>query len=227
MHPHAFKVAYKAQIAEPEENAEFQNFISYCDPGMFLFDIGAHYGLFSLVAAHFGGKSVAVDPSEMAIRMITRQIALNDAGRKIRILHAAVSDTSGTLSMLNSGVFSEGYFKFVAGRPAEELTSIRAVTIDEITVGFGAPTHIKIDVEGHESAALRGGRDTLARFSPTLFLELHNEMVAADGGDPDAALRDLQSMGYAPFSYAGDLLERSAILAKPLTRVVARRVRRV
>jgi FkbM family methyltransferase len=224
MHPHAFKVACQAQIAEPEENAELRNFISYCGDRMSFFDIGAHYGLFSLVAAHFNAKSVAVDPSEMAMRMMARQIALNDAGNRIRTLRAAVSDTSGTLQMLSSGVFSAGYFKLARGRPAREVTNIRAVTIDEMAAEFGAPTHIKIDVEGHEAAVLRGGRQTLVRCSPTLFIELHNEMLAREGGDPDAALQELQRMGYAPFSFAGALLERTAIFDKPISRVVARRV---
>lgn len=223
MHPHAYKVACKAQVAEPEERAEFQNFLSYCSGGMLLFDIGAHYGLFSLAAAYFRGQAVAVDPSAMAIRMITRQIALNHADHKIRTLHAAVSDSSGTMQMLSSGVFSEGYFKLAKGRAASELTKIRAVTIDEMTSEFGSPTHVKIDVEGHEAAALRGGRDTFARHSPTLFLELHNQMVAADGGDPNAALNELRSLGYAPFSFAGDEMDRPKIFSKPITRLVARR----
>lgn len=224
MHPHAYKVACKAQIAEPEESAEFQNFLSYCNRGMLLFDVGAHYGLFSLAAAHFGGQAVAVDPSAMAIRMIARQIALNHAADKIRTLHAAVSDKSGVLQMLGSGVFSEGYFKLAAGRSASELTEIRAVTIDEMTQEFGAPTHIKIDVEGHEASALHGGRETFTRHAPTLFLELHNQMVAADGGDPNAALDELQSVGYVPYSFASDLMDRPAIFSKPITRLVARHV---
>jgi hypothetical protein len=62
------------------------------------------------------------------------------------------------------------------------------------------------------------------RYSPTLFIELHNEMLAREGGDPGAALQELQSMGYAPFSFAGALLERTAIFDKPISRVVARRV---
>ena len=126
--------------------------------------------------------------------------------------------------MLSSGVFSEGYFKLAAGRSSSELTKVRAVSVDEMTSEFGVPTHIKIDVEGHEAAALRGGRETFTRHKPTLFLELHNQMVAADGGDPNAALNELQRLGYAPFSYAGDLLDRPAIFGKPITRLVARRV---
>jgi hypothetical protein len=49
-------------------------------------------------------------------------------------------------------------------------------------------------------------------------------MVAADGGDPNAVLEELERFGYAPFSFAGALLERVAIFGKPISRVVARRV---
>src|ERR1700722_840986 len=148
MHPHAYKIACMAQIAEPEERAEFNNFISHCTPGMFFFDIGAHYGLFSIVAAHFDGRAVSVDPSQIAIRMIDRQTALNHVETRVRPVPAAVSDSSGLVEMLSSGVFSAGYFKFAKGRPASELTKVRAVTIDEMTREFGIPTHVKIDVEG-------------------------------------------------------------------------------
>jgi hypothetical protein len=56
------------------------------------------------------------------------------------------------------------------------------------------------------------------------FLDLHNQMVAADGGDPNAAPDELQPLGNAPFPFAGDLLDRPAIFSKPITRLVARRV---
>jgi hypothetical protein len=71
---------------------------------------------------------------------------------------------------------------------------------------------------------LQGGQETFTRFSPTLFLELHNQMVAADGGDPNAALDELRRIGYAPFSFGGQELDRETIFRKPITRVVARRL---
>jgi FkbM family methyltransferase len=224
LHPHAFKVAHKAQVNDPEQSAEFRNFISHCNSGMFLFDIGAHFGLFSLAAVQLNAKAVAVDPSAIAIRMIYRQTVLNHATQKIRVLQAAVSDTDGVVEMLSSGVFSEGYFRFATGRPSRELTQIRSVTIDQMMSDFGAPTHIKIDVEGHEAAVLRGGRETLMRFSPGLFLELHNQMVAAAGGDPNSALDELKNVGYETFAFDGTPIDRNVIFRKPITRVVARRV---
>src|SRR5271165_682962 len=155
-HPHAYEVACAAQIDDPDQKKEFQNFISFCTNGMLLFDIGAHFGIFSLVAAHFGGRAVAVDPSPIATKMIARQVHLNACENLVTVLAAAVSDTPGNVQMLSAGVFSDGYFKMVHDRPRTELTATTALTVDQLTERFGIPTHIKIDVEGHEAAVLRG-----------------------------------------------------------------------
>lgn len=225
-HPYAYRVAYQAQIADPEQSEEFDNFLLQCSDRMFLLDIGAHFGVFSLAAAHFGGKAIAVDPSPIATRMIARQAALNGLAKRIRIIKAAVSDESGVVSLLSSGVFSDGYFKVAQGRTRCELTRTQAITIDQLVSQHGSPTHIKIDVEGQEAAVLRGGRKTLAEFSPILFLELHNEMVTAEGGDPNLALNELTELGYETFAPKGNSLARDAILQRPIIRIVAARVLR-
>jgi FkbM family methyltransferase len=223
LHPHAFKIG-QGQIADPEQRAEFDNFLRQCNSGMFLFDIGAHYGLFSLAAAQLGAKAVAVEPSSSAIRIMIRQIVMNHLTDKIRPVQAAASDLPGVLQVLDSGVFSDGYMKFVRGRPMRELTEVPAVSIDKIAAEYGAPTHIKIDVEGHESAVLRGGRETLTRFSPKLFLELHSHMLRTDGLDPEAALDELDSLGYETFGLDGSPIDRAKILQKPLIRIAANRI---
>jgi FkbM family methyltransferase len=207
---------------DAEQHAEFRNFLTYCHPEMFLFDLGAHYGLFSLAAARFNAKAVAVDPSPIAVRMIARQLDLNQARQSIRVVQAAVSDANGVLQMLSSGVFSEGYLQLVGGRSPRELTAVKAVTIDELTSEFGAPTHIKIDVEGHEAAVLRGGRTTMSRFAPQLFLELHNQMVIAEGRNPNDVLDELDSLRYETLSLSGSPVDRTAILRNSIIRIVAR-----
>ena len=191
---------------------------------MFLFDLGAHFGLFSLAATRCGGRAVAVDPSPVATKMMAAQVALNGFKDRIQIVQAAVSDSAGALHMLSAGVFSDGYFRLVKGRSRKELTQTEATTIDQLAQQFGAPTHIKVDVEGHEAAALRGARDTLRSFAPTLFIELHNELVTADGSNPNDALDELVQLGYGTYSLGGEALGRSAILEKPIIRIVAKRV---
>jgi FkbM family methyltransferase len=216
-------VGYQAQIADPEQRDEFQNFVLQCNQRMLLLDIGAHFGVFSLAAAHFGGRAIAIDPSPIATRMIARQSALNRLTDSIRIIQAAVNSEGGVVDMLSSGVFSDGFFKLARGRAKNDLTRTQAVTIDQVVSQYGGPTHIKIDVEGQEAAVLRGGRRTLDQFSPILFLELHNEMVTAEGGDPNLALDELTQLGYETFTLKGASLGRNIILQKQLMRIVAAR----
>jgi len=189
---------------------------------MFLFDIGAHFGIFSLAAAHFGGRAVAVDASPTATRMIEIQNRVNGLESKVRVIRAAVSDAGGVMEMLSSGVFSYGYFKVAGGRSKSELTRVKAVTIDEMADKFGGPTHIKVDVEGHELAVLRGARATLSHSSPVLFLELHNEMVISEGRNPGDVLDELAHLGYAMFGLDGQLVSRDAVLERPISRIVAK-----
>jgi FkbM family methyltransferase len=221
-HPRVYKTLLRSQVTDPEQSAEFHNFVKYCEKSMCLFDIGASYGAFSFVAAHFGGTAIAVDPSPIATKLIKVQVRLNRYDQNIRIVEACVSDTSGEAEMLSSGVFSDGYFRMMRGRSSRELTKTRAVTIDQLTDEFGSPTHIKIDVEGHEAAVLRGAKRTLARRSPLLFLELHNEMIRSEGNDPGRVLEDLAEMNYEMLSVDGAEVDRSTILQMPICRLLGR-----
>ena len=51
--------------------------------------------------------------------------------------------------------------------------SVRTVTLDTLS-GFKAPDLIKLDIEGAEMAALRGGADTLSRVQPDLIVSLYH-----------------------------------------------------
>jgi FkbM family methyltransferase len=207
-----------AQIEDADQREEFHHFESHCSNKMVLFDIGAHYGIFSLAAAQKGGTAVAVDPSPMALRMITTEAVLNGCYDRVKVFQAAISDVNGVISMLSSGVFSAGYFKSVRGRSNRDLTKTQAVTVDQMVDIYGPPTHIKIDVEGHEASVLRGAEGTLRRNSPLLFLELHNEMVLLDGGNPESSLDELEKLGYALCGFDGKTLSRTDILRHSIIR---------
>ncbi|MGH9716605.1 MAG: FkbM family methyltransferase [Candidatus Acidiferrales bacterium] len=222
-HPHAYRCAYESQISDPEQHEEFRVFRAYCNKQMVLFDIGAHFGVFSLAAARIGGRAVAVDPSPMATRMIATQAELNGFTERIHVLRAAVGSVDGSIELLSSGTFAYGYFRAARGRLKRDLTEVRSVTIDSMTREFGPPTHIKIDVEGYEGEVLRGARDTLTLCSPLLFLELHNDIIRAEGGNPHLALEQLTKAGYILCTLAGDQVPASALAGTSLVRFIARR----
>jgi FkbM family methyltransferase len=221
-HPHVYRTFLDSQLHDPEQNAEFLSFVRHARTGMFLFDIGANYGVFSLAAAHFGGKAIAVDPSPIATRFAAVESRLNGFENDIRVIEACASDSSGETWMLSAGVFSDGYFTVASGRSKRELTKTRTVTVDELCQDFGPPTHLKIDVEGYEAAVLRGARATIERHTPLLFLELHNEKIRAEGADPGGVLDLLAEMRYELFSVDDAKLSRDAILQEPIFRLVGK-----
>jgi FkbM family methyltransferase len=222
-HPRVYKTLLHSQAVDPEQREEFRNFVRFCNSSMHLFDIGASYGVFSFAAAHFGGTAIAVEPSPIATRFIKLQSQLNGFDERLRIVQACAGDTVGEVEMLSSGVFSDGYFRIAPGRSSRELTKTRAVTIDHLAEEFGHPTHIKIDVEGYERAVIRGAKRTLTGPAPLLFLELHNQMIRADGEDPARVLNDLAEMKYEELSIDGAPTERGTILEMPICRLVAER----
>ena len=221
-HPLVYRAVQAAQVRDPEQAAEFHQFVSQCHPGMFLFDVGASFGIFSLACARLGGKAIAVDPSRIATNMIAKQLKLNNLNDKIRILESAIGDTAGTIEMLSSGIYSDGYYRYEPGRDKRELTRVPVTTVDHLAERFGQPSHLKIDVEGYEAAVIRGARGLLKGSFPLVFIELHNEMVLASGGDLAYCVNELLRLGYNIFSAYGTPLSVEQALKPPICRVLAR-----
>jgi FkbM family methyltransferase len=134
-------------------------------PGMNVWDIGANVGLFSFAAAGLGAQVLAVECDPWLANLL-RQSQLRN-GLPVRILQAAVHDSCGS---------SELHFS-VEGRASNSLLgsgpsiAVQTVTLDSLLENNPGPDVLKIDVEGVESAVLRGGARVL-QHHPTIFCEV-------------------------------------------------------
>lgn len=130
-HPTAYRCAYYAQNDDPEQAAEFDGFVNNLSPGAVLFDLGAHFGLFSLAALHYGGPTAlafAVDPSPVSVDFLNIQARLNHHQDRLCVIQAAVSDRVGSQGMLAAGVPASGYYVAPdANHPAGEQIETRSV----------------------------------------------------------------------------------------------------
>ena len=123
-----------------------------------VWDLGAHYGYASLIAAarlDDPRRLVCVEPSSLNRRYLTRHLEWNGA-TGAHILDCAIAEADGSETFGGRG----GSVSFHLGHIGERVT-VRS--IDSLVVGnLPRPTFLKVDVEGAEVRVLDGARDVLS-----------------------------------------------------------------
>lgn len=131
-----------------------------------VFDLGAHAGYFSLIAAKLGAHVVAVEPEPQNLLYLRRHIERNGLSQSISVVEAVASSDEGTVRIGGRG-------RYESKITLDGELTVDATTIDRLTEEFGAPTLLKIDIEGAEAGALEGAPKTLSAERPTIFLATH------------------------------------------------------
>jgi FkbM family methyltransferase len=152
---------------EPTQTRLFQEFVKLGDV---VYDVGAHFGYYTLLSSKLvgaGGRVLAFEPSPANLARLYRHINLN--GRKnVQVLELAVSDHEGIAhfeTRTGSGV----------GHLADDgPLEVKLTTLDSLSQ-FPLPQVMKIDVEGAEVGVLNGAKALFAKCKPVIFLSLHGD----------------------------------------------------
>jgi FkbM family methyltransferase len=167
--------------------------------GQVAWDLGAHFGFYSLwLARAVGprGEVVAFEPDPTSHGRLRRHLALNPWAC-VRSFPCAVSEKDDTLRLIqNQGAGATTSHLAYHGEQASTgpVVEVATVSLDLLAARehLRPPALIKIDVEGHAASALKGARDILARHHPRLLISLHSpeECTGVRG--------ELESLGYCP-----------------------------
>jgi FkbM family methyltransferase len=156
-------------------------------PGDVFFDVGVHKGFFSLIGAACVGDAglvVGFEPNPENRKWIARNLSLNaDLMNRVLLESLAVSDRTGTQTFVGSPGSAVGRLLSDDKREESETidVTVQTVSIDDyVARGHRPPTLIKMDIEGGETAALRGLSRTLTTHRPTVIIEVHNEKAAVE-----------------------------------------------
>jgi FkbM family methyltransferase len=129
-------------------------------------DVGAYWGVYSLVACADGPSEViAFEPNPNILPILLENIQVNGWQNRITVIPKGASVSAGIAHLTVP-------FDTTATRIDEEGTGplIELTSIDEILIGRKVDI-IKIDVEGHESEVCKGARQSLEKYHPALIIE--------------------------------------------------------
>jgi FkbM family methyltransferase len=166
-------------------------------------DVGCHIGSFLSLLAKFAprGRHIAFEAST------ARSAGLRRRFPNIEVLPVAVSDVAGT------GVFVEdlerpgySFLRRVEGVEDKGQFSYEVMMcrLDDVLVRKGRVDLIKVDIEGGELAAFRGGRETINKWRPTIIFECASEYDLERQNLSRQALYDFicGDLGYTIHSFA-------------------------
>lgn len=163
-----------------------------------MLDIGANCGYMSFAAAERvgpRGEIIAFEPSPLTGELLEKNISLNPQAN-IEPHHVAVGQQSGKLNF-HSVPQRSGYSSLrAAGRPAEEVSEVEVIALDDWLERLPAVRLIKLDIEGAELMALRGARALLDRDRPYLIIEVDDTFLRELNGSAAELCELLQGAGY-------------------------------
>jgi FkbM family methyltransferase len=137
-------------------------------PGDVFADVGAHAGMYSLMASRIVGSRgvvIAIEPNPSNVKHLSRHLELNGADNVIAI-EAAASDQPGVAR------FRSGPDNLMGTVSRDGEAQIRLMRLDDLPQ---RPGILKIDVEGDEAIVLAGAIRILAETRPIVFLATHGE----------------------------------------------------
>jgi FkbM family methyltransferase len=159
------------------------------EPGMVVYDIGAHLGSIALGLARVlggSGRVVAFEADPQNAENLIENRDRNGLQASLDIVPAAVwSHSSGAICFRRGGEKrSHGGVEAGGQRPvlgSGEIIKVSSISLDDFIVkGAPVPRLIKIDVEGGEYEVLRGASQLFSRQRPLLVAEVHHKQAEHD-----------------------------------------------
>lgn len=130
----------------------------YLKHGDICVDVGANLGLYTLLFARKAACVYAFEPNPAIRRVCKRAVALNDY-QNVVLDERAVSDEGGQARFYVNRV--AGFSALIPAKNTTRVIDVTKIRLDDMELG--RVDWLKIDVEGHEIAVLRGAQRLIAR----------------------------------------------------------------
>ena len=181
-------------------------------PGSIAVDGGANAGMHTFQMAQAilpNGMVLAIEPlPEMVAQLETRVRRYHTPENLIRLAPCGLFSTAGEADFYQvldpiQHEMSGLRHRELAGQHEVKQIKVELTTLDTICKDLGRLDFIKLDLEGAEMDALRGGRTTLERFRPVVALEQDQHSPRYFGYTWDHLLDYFASLDYELYDLFG------------------------
>jgi len=160
------------------EEGEQRFLLKFLKDGMCFFDIGAHQGLYTLLASKrvsASGRVFAFEPSPRELRRLKMNLFLNRC-RNVHVVPYALGSNQGKARLfvcLGQETGCNSLRPPIVSEPIREV-EVPITTLDRFFEdnGINKVDFIKLDVEGAELEVLKGAIRVLSYFRPLILSEL-------------------------------------------------------
>lgn len=170
----------KSYWAGTHERAVQTALVDMVEPGMTVWDIGAHTGFFSALCSRRVGPSGRVHSFEPGSETRTRfeeTIRLNGF-ENVHVHACAVGPERREGVLYHVGRSAQATLRPLGTR-ASGSNPIEVRTLSDLWDELGPPDVIKIDAEGAEAGIIEGGARALETATVRLVVEMHNDDAVA------------------------------------------------
>ena len=193
------------------ESAEILFVRKYLKPGMNVMDIGAHHGLYTVLASKcvgLKGKVIAFEPSARERKHLRRNLRLNNCSNvEVESYALGGKRTTAEIYLVDGGEDGCNSLRAPIVKGTTRRVPVEVVTLDDITAknDRSAIDFIKLDVEGAELDVLRGGAEILQnRPRPILMVEVYDIRTGPWGYRAEEIVRYLAGRRYRWFEILND-----------------------
>lgn len=183
-------------------------------PGDVFIDAGANIGVYTVLASGLVGRQgrvLAVEMMPDTAQRLRDSIRLNQL-ENVQVIERALSQTAGETftAVVTPGKFGQARIEAKhENRKEGQVLDVQTTTLDALSEGHAVVRLIKMDLEGAELSAIRGGSSVLSRADAVIY-----ESWSRRRGANDPVESELTALGFVVESLDGNnrLAVRSGLI---------------
>ncbi len=192
--------------------------LKYLSPGMTFFDIGAHFGYFTMLGSKIVGKKGQVhsfEPTPSSFNILKTNVSKKD---NVFLNKCAVFSERKTIIINDYGIKYSASNSIYTARLSQTTISrlklkkhkIKAISIDTyVEKNDLRPDFVKIDAESSEYKILMGMKKTINKFHPIISIEV-GDIGVNDIPSSKDLVHFLINKGYKPYEFKkGNIIEHN------------------